>query len=322
MKNLRIERYNNTHKLAWDTFVNRLDTHSILFYRDFINYHQDRYDDFSLLIFKDNKLLSILPANIDANNMMHSHQGLSYGGLLFSTNTSFSFRVEQFSVLLHFLYKKNIQKLFIKGMPHCYANDSSDKLIFHWLEAKTYRTDIYSYLPKGAYEKPNRNRLRHLENAKKQDIEIRRGKQFGEFWEKVLSPNLKDRFAVTPVHTLTEIEHLSEKFINEIILFGAYQNDVLRAGAVVFIHRDVVHVQYSAGDKNRADGSLDLLIDHIIKKYNTDKVFSFGTSSENQGKQLNGGLLYWKESFKACNDVQPFYVIETENHTLLENRFR
>ena len=47
--------------------------------------------------------------------------------------------------------------------------------------------------------------------------------------------------------------------------------------------------------------------------------FDFGISNENQGRNINQGLLSWKESFGARTMVQNFYEIETKNYSLLEN---
>lgn len=322
MEDLRVERYNEASKTAWDDFVSRLEAHSILFYRDFMDYHKDRFEDFSLMVFQGKKLLSILPANIDKEGTVHSHQGLSYGGLLFKPNSSFKLRLAQFAAVMRFLSSNAIKELFLKNIPSCYRTDNSDMLVFDWAEAELHRTDIYSYVPKGSYTVPNRNRSRQLEKAKSQGFEVRKTASFDEFWNGILTPNLKNRFTVNPVHTLEEIEYLSEKFENELLLYGVYQKDTMRAGIVLFIHRGVVHAQYSAGDDNREDGSLDFLLDYVIIKYNINKVFSFGTSSENQGSLINSGLLYWKESFKVSNDVQSFYVVKTKNYDLLENRLR
>ena len=164
--------------------------------------------------------------------------------------------------------------------------------------------------------------MRHLKNAMTAEIEIRSSNEFSEFWNQILIPNLEQRFNVKPVHSVAEIEQLALSFKKQIRFYGAYQNGVIRAGLILFIHRDVVHAQYSAGDENRIDGSLDYLLDFVIKKYNPNNTFSFGTSSEKQGKQINDGLLYWKESFRSKNDVQQFFKIKTKNHTRLINRLK
>ena len=47
--------------------------------------------------------------------------------------------------------------------------------------------------------------------------------------------------------------------------------------------------------------------------------FDFGISNENQGRNINEGLLYWKESFGARSITQDFYEVEIKNYTLLDN---
>ena len=322
MKNVHVQRYSDVNKQLWDDFVSQAEVHSILFYRDFMEYHSHRFTDYSLLVFQENKLIAIMPANIDADNILHSHQGLSYGGLVFKPFTYFATRVSAFYELLRYLNSQDVAHLYLKAIPSSYTCDSSDKIIFHWLRSKNPRADIYAYLPKGGYTKPNKDRNKYLKKAAKEKLEIRNFDDYASFWANLLEPNLGKRFDVFPVHTSEEIELLAKKFPKQIQLFGAFQNGLLRAGIVLFIHKHVVHAQYIAGDDNRNDGSLDYLIDNVIKEFIGSHNFSFGSSSEEQGVCVNNGLLYWKESFGACNDTQPYYAIETKNYTLLENRLK
>ena len=55
-----------------------------------MEYHKDRFDDYSLLIFdvKD-KLVAVLPAH-KVENILHSHQGLTYGGLVLNAKVILS----------------------------------------------------------------------------------------------------------------------------------------------------------------------------------------------------------------------------------------
>jgi hypothetical protein len=47
--------------------------------------------------------------------------------------------------------------------------------------------------------------------------------------------------------------------------------------------------------------------------------FDFGPSQEQNGKKINEGILFWKESFGAKTTVQDFYEVKTANYLLLEN---
>ena len=53
MKSLRVQKYNAKHKDVWDEFVLKAEVHSILFFRDFMEYHRDRFIDYSLMMSED-----------------------------------------------------------------------------------------------------------------------------------------------------------------------------------------------------------------------------------------------------------------------------
>ena len=48
------------------------------------------------------------------------------------------------------------------------------------------------------------------------------------------------------------------------------------------------------------------------------KYFDFGTSNEMQGRKINQGLLFWKESFGARSVVQNFYEIQTNQYDKID----
>jgi hypothetical protein len=95
----------------------------------------------------------------------------------------------------------------------------------------------------------------------------------------------------------------------------------LVAGTTIFESELVAHSQYISGNSIKNElGSLDFLHNTLISyTFKDKKYFDFGISNENQGKNINEGLLYWKESFGARTIVQNFYEIETKNYKLLEN---
>jgi hypothetical protein len=60
----------------------------------------------------------------------------------------------------------------------------------------------------------------------------------------------------------------------------------------------------------------------ITTIYNDKVYFDFGISNENEGKNINLGLLNWKQSFGASPIVHDFYEIDTANHQLLNSVFK
>jgi hypothetical protein len=67
-------------------------------------------------------------------------------------------------------------------------------------------------------------------------------------------------------------------------------------------------------------GGLDLLFHYLITEvFKNKRFFDFGISNENQGRKLNNGLSYWKESFGASIIVHDFYEVKSINYKLLDN---
>ena len=296
---------------------------TFLFHRDFMEYHQDRFEDFSLLVFDEKNLLkAILPANRVGDNL-YSHQGLTYGGLVINASTMLFEVIQINQVILSFLYEQQILKLYLKIIPTIYNNIPSDEMeyISFLLHAKLYRRDAIAILDITNQVEKSRVRKRGIEKGLKNNLVIKEVDDFEIFWNQLLIPNLKERYNVSPVHTLEEIKYLKLKFPSNIRQFNVYLKDELVAGTTIFESEFVAHSQYISGNSNKNElGSLDFLHNTLINHtFKDKKYFDFGISNENQGKNVNAGLLYWKESFGARTIVQNFYEIETKNYKLLEN---
>src|SRR5690606_556099 len=103
-------KYQPKYKTQWDHFVSKAKNATFLFYRDFMEYHQDRLEDYSLMVFDDEKLISIIPAN-NIGSMLHSHQGLTYGGLVITPETKLKAFLEIFRSVLMYLYLAGMDSL-------------------------------------------------------------------------------------------------------------------------------------------------------------------------------------------------------------------
>lgn len=102
---LQVKRYQPEYKTQWDDFVDKSKNATFLFKRDFMEYHADRFEDFSLLVFEDEKIKALFPAN-RVESTFYSHQGLTYGGLLIESKTKMSIFIQLFREILLFWKKK------------------------------------------------------------------------------------------------------------------------------------------------------------------------------------------------------------------------
>ena len=316
-----VEIYQPKFKSVWNTFVSQSKNATFLFQRDFMEYHQDRFEDFSLMIFKKEKLVALLPAN-RLGNELHSHQGLTYGGLLLLEDVRFEIVLNCFEALLKFLHKEKITTLYTKEIPSIYCHLPSEEIRYlnFILKAELVRRDTLSVIDTQNKLKFSNSRLEGVKRANKHQLKIVNDDDFEMFWNSILKSNLKKKHDASPVHSLEEILYLKQKFPNNIKQFNVYHDDQIVAGATIFETENVAHCQYISGneDKNTL-GSLDVLHEHLINVVYADKrYFDFGTSNENNGKNINEGLQFWKEGFGARTVTQDFYKIATKNYQELK----
>lgn len=320
MKEYKVIKYSSLYYEEWNNFVLKAKNSTFLFHRDFMEYHSDRFEDFSLLVYCNHKLAAILPANIK-NFKIHSHQGLSYGGLILPHKVSFQTVIECIYELLRFLSVNKISNLIFKQLPKIYHLRPSDELdyLLFILKAKLIRRDITMVIDLSNKINYATLRKRQLKKGLNTKLRFVLEEDMSSFWDTLLIPNLKNTHAVSPVHTLIEISSLREYFPNNIKQYNVYLENKLLAGCTVFVTDNVTHLQYISANKENNSGALDYLIHQLISNVYKDKIyFDFGISNENKGQKINAGLLNWKQSFGASPIAHDFYEINVDNYSLLK----
>lgn len=321
---IEIKRYSKDLKEQWNDFLKISKNSSFLFDRNFMDYHSNKFNDYSLLIFSESKLKALIPANINFDTLI-SHQGLSYGGLVLADELRLSEIIDIIKATLIYLDNNNIVKWRVKLLPRMYHTRPSDELdwILFKLNAKLYRRDTALIIDNNATPlQYQERRKRSIKKANNNNLVIK--DDFNElelFWEKILIPNLLDKHGVQPVHSLSEIQLLSQRFPNKIKQHNIYLNNNIVAGCTMFLNNKVAHAQYISGSpEGRASGSLDFLFDKLIREiYLSYDYFDFGICNEKDGFLINKGLLDWKEGFGARTISHDFYEVETNAFHLLND---
>ena len=321
MQNILVRKYLPEDEQIWNAFVATSKNATFLFNRNFMDYHSDRFSDYSLLIFDREKLICVVPAHtIDA--IFYSHLGLTYGGMLFSISTKLHQVIRILGSVLKFLEQQGITTFYIKSIPSIYHQLPSNELEYAAFTsgAKIVRRDSLSVIDNRNPLKFTKSRLESIRRGKKNGLVVREDKNFDLFWHSVLIPNLISKHQAKPVHSLEEIKALHARFPENIRHFNVYLDNDIVAGTTVFVSQHVAHPQYVSGLPNKNEtGALDFLYDHLITEVSADKrYFDFGISNEDNGMKLNKGLVFWKESFGARTLTQDFYSIPTSNYALLD----
>lgn len=325
MKNYTIKRYQENDYANWNAFISQAKNATFLFHRDFMDYHKDRFEDYSLQVFKGEKLVAVLPAN-RVENVVYSHQGLTYGGLVYGDKLKLASVIVVFKAILFYLNENEITKIQLKTIPSIYHNKPAEELNYALFlaEAQLIRRDTLAVIDLSKPILIAKGRKEGVKKGTVNDLKVKEVNDFDDFWENILIPNLEKRYQVKPIHSLQEITNLKRSFPENIRQFNVYCKDKIVAGATLFESENVIHSQYISADKNKnTNGSLDFLYHHFIEEvFKEKKFFDFGTSNENQGKNIKKGLSFWKESFGASTIVQDFYEVETINYSKLENVLR
>ena len=321
VKNYSVQKYQESDYEKWNAFVAQAKNATFLFYRDFMEYHKDRFEDYSLIVLDDEKWVAVLPANV-VDNQVFSHEGLTYGGLVYSDKVKLASVIEIFKSILFFINSNKIEKVQLKLIPCIYNQKPAEELNYalFLVEAQLIRRDTLAVLDLSKQNNLSKLRKRSIQKGILNDFVIKEVNDFEDFWNVILIPNLNKKYQVKPVHSLQEITRLKALFPERIRQFNVYENGIIVAGTTIFESSSVVHCQYISGkeDKNELVG-LDFLFHHLITEVFKNKhFFDFGISNENKGQKLNNGLSYWKESFGASIIVYDFYEVKASNYSLLD----
>lgn len=323
---ISIEDYSPLLLQDWNQVIDQSVNGTFMHSRSYIDYHGDRFDDASLLIYRDDKPVGLFPSHRIADEI-HSHQGLTYGGFILSQNLSMTGIIAVIKEVIRHYLEKGMKTLVIKDVPSFYGSSSLEWMSYcmFLLRAEPYRSDVSFALPLPAsYSHYTKGRKWALSKAKKAGLSVEEVNDFRPFWEQVLVPNLRERHGVRPVHTVEEMQGLAENNAPFIRQFDVLEEGKVVAGMTVYETLTTAHAQYiAASPRGKEVAALDLLIDHLVHQVFSYKAyFDFGTVNEDQGKRINKGLMDWKESFGAKPYVHQFYKVETARFGLLEEAMR
>lgn len=313
---MRIQLYSEADQTLWDEFVRRSKNGTFILRRDYMDYHQTRFEDHSLMLWDDkNRLIAVLPANRDGPTLV-SHGGLTYGGFVTDESMKVPTMLALFEATLAYMARNSFTHFVYKTIPHIYHRLPAEEDLYALFlcNAQFMRRGVLTVVPNQPRLPFQERRSRGVRRALANDIVSRESDDWGAFWH-VLIEVLDAIHGARPVHTPEEIQMLNSLFPENIRLFGSYRDKELMAGVVIYETERVAHAQYIAvNDQGRNLGALDLLFDHLLHQvYSAKPIFDFGTSDENNGLCLKQGLIDQKEGFGARAVMHDHYMIRLKD---------
>jgi len=300
----------NETKTTWDRFV-KAQKGLFLFETNFLAQHKGKLHDASVLIFKNNLLQAIMPAHYTAPHALSSHQGLTFGGVLFAEKMPITTQIELLKALFEFLHQQNIQTLNICPVPHVLLKNPCDQLLWALkiCQAQTIYAQLNFYLNKEAHF--HLTKEKGIEKAKQKGLVFLKNTPPSAFWEH-LSRQLFQKHNKMPTHDLTQINILMQRFPEDIFSFGIWHNQEVQAAAIVFRYPKAWHVQYfyssPEGKRKRAQ---DLLMRCLQNEMPKDFVLSLGVCTQKPSQQIDKNLMRWKQEYGAFAQLVENYLLET-----------
>lgn len=305
-------RYTAENKEAWDAFVRESKNATFLHQRDYMEYHADRFPDHSLLFFSDDELVALLPATAK-DDVLHSHAGLTYGGLLMSTHNTTIQVCHIFQALMDYMRHAHFRRLVYRPAPHIYHSVPAEEDLYalHQVCNASLAVRKVSEVLDLQHPLPIRKRRqRYIRSAIRQGVQVVSSTDFSAYWP-ILSDTLGNKYDARPVHSLAEIELLHSRFPENIQLLLTQHEGTTLSGAVLFVTPSVVHAQYLCsspqGDAMHAN---EVMVDYILSHYPTHRYFDFGTSADEIQFGVNPTLLLAKESYGCRAIMYDTYEVE------------
>ena len=307
-----VKRYTTDQQALWDNFVDSSRNGTFLHKRGYMDYHSHRFTDHSLMFYRGEELVAIVPAHIK-ENCFCSHNGLTYGGMLLPCNTTTADVLELFNAMAGYLQENTaVTSIIYKPTPHIYHSYPCEEDLYALFRHGATLTErkVSSAIPLN--EPLPIGGRRKLTAKTKASLHIVEDGDLATFWE-ILHERLQNKYDTAPVHSIEEISLLKERFPENIKLYSVADNDGNTLGGVVlFITGNVIHMQYSATtEEGRRLSALDYLYEELINNRYADKgYFDFGISVEDGGRYLNCGLIAYKERLGGRAVVYDTYVID------------
>ena len=319
---LTITKYNEMLFDEWEKFISHSNNGTIFQKQTFLQYHINRkFIDGSLIIKNKDVIVAALPAAIK-DNVLYSHPGSSYGGIVLSRNVDFKMIDEIVKVIDEYCIAQKYKAFFLINSPSIYQKFSDQSLdyllqwngfqqtelyISHAVDMST-TSNVLSLLTKRKRRYINNNqKLKSLTFEEKGCLE--------EFYNILVTS--KKKYNTKPTHSLGELIKLQDMFPQQIKLLVTKNDNKIIGGSLIFFTNDnVALVFYNTILEEYRESQIAMLqlykCMEIAKKYSFQWI-DFGVShTPEQENPLapKFSLIHFKEQFNAKGVLRIAYQKE------------
>lgn len=314
MRGITIERLTPSLVNEWEQVVAQASNGHAMARVPYFTYHANRFEDHSLLFKKASHILAVLPANRDGN-VLWSHQGVSFGGLIMSQRARFDDVQEIFKLLLAHLREEGFEKLIYRALPHPYhvAPREDDLISLHRLGGRIVETKIHSMVRCEARTPRNKGWKNRISRSMKSGLQIRDDVDIDEFWPMV-ERIVTEVYGTKPIHSLDEIRFLKSRLGDDMPLVTAHSSEGTLLGGHLFLRSAAALTAMYIGEslEGRELGAGRFTLHHLLTKPAFKGLWlDLGQWVNPGNNEVLESLLAYKESAGARAILRHTWEIET-----------
>ena len=260
------------------------------------------------MFFKEGRLLAALPAALrpqDDEQILRSHAGASYGGIIVKPDTSLKDTKRVIKVLLAYTQDQSFGGIEITVPPLVYLQRPSNYYEFllyqegfHYRKRELTAVCKLHRNPEHALSQFTAESRRAVRRANKLGVQVKWSEDYDTFY-RILANNLQMRHGVTPTHSLKELLWLADHFPKHIHLLASFYENEMCAGVVFFdaCPRVTLAFYISHDPQYQKVRPLNTLFYEAFQHYAAQgyEYFDFGTFTDNM--EVNWGLSRFKEGY-------------------------
>lgn len=299
----------------WDDFLRDSICPSFLHSRRFLNHHEDRFRDQSLVVYRDEEIVGLLPAAEDPTDERRvvSHPGATYGGVVTNGSIGPDAMLGVVQAISGYFAGQGYEELMYRSVPFFYylRPYSLDVFALKTCGAQLVFQDLAATIDLTNRGHVRERRRRDIRSRLRRGLEIEHGAHLSASCWSVVVDNRHERFGVDPVHSQDEIELITRLFPEQVLWSAAVWESEVVATTIVFRMGTTDHLQYMANSElGRQTHALDALVEDAIQQAvgAGKRYFDFGKSSKD-GRDLNASLHAYKESFGAGTTTYDQYEL-------------
>lgn len=314
--NLILKKYNKDDFKTWDNFVNNLSLNGTIYHSmNFLSYHNDKFEDSSIMIYNKSitNLIAVFPC-CKVNGEYYSHRGSTCGGIVLLEKYYELGKLTEIMEKIYCYYDGNLH-LKLSETVYFKNNIKNDLLNFVLSQKCKAYQDISLYFDVNrnenvidSFPKNDNKRLlqKYIKNTDK-EMTFKIYQDLDDYinYYKLLEKMLKEKNDVRPLHSLEEFISLKELLGEKQFLFLSKDSEGnILSGALVFlINNNTYYTVYLMTNYDKKNSQVFYLLYELFnlaKKNNID-IVNLGACSTGGGKEI----LYSKYKFKSSCGCEP-----------------